>query len=144
MIVTNDLIKSFNPCQDGYEYWLSVALPDLVEFMRRAHSDGNSNWANWLFCRVAPRDVVVRYASNARSVLNIFESSSPSDGRPREVLDAIDRGEVTDEVLVASRATYAAANAAANAAYAATYSSRAEKWGEILEFGISILEKEEK
>ena len=207
MIVTNDLIKSFEPCEDGYKYWRSVDLSDLVEFMRRAHADGYSGWASWLFCRVVPREMAVKYAANAaRSALHIFESSSPDDGRPREALDAIDRGEVTDDVLVASRATHAAthathaahaaraaraaahaathathasrathaathathaAHAACAAAYAtdaahsaahaahyaayaadaavhAAYAAKAEKWGEILEFGISILEKEEK
>ena len=189
MIVKNGLIKSFSPCQDGYDYWISVDLPDLEAFMRRAHYDGHSGWANWLFCRVVPREMAVKYAANAaRSALHIFESEYPSDTRPKEALDAIDRGEVTDDVLVASRAAAHAAydaahashaaRAAAHAAYAtdaahsaahaathathaalaathathatqaaayfmcaATHAAYSEKWGEILEFGISLLEE---
>jgi hypothetical protein len=125
--VTNELIKSLNPCKVRHDNYLKFytnkeySKAQFLGLKNISHSD-----KLWVAFRLMPKDNIrLACADIAESVLHIFEAKYPNDKRPRLAIEAARRG---NAVAAADAAAYAAANAAyaaADAAYAAAANAAA-------------------
>jgi hypothetical protein len=129
MIVTKEQLKALYPCIDGYEYWLKVNKPDLEEFMIQAWEDGYVNWANWLFVRVVPRELYLKYAIySAELSLPIFEKCFPYDRKPRNAIKIAKKEGLEGNIHPVyyncdEYSSCSAAQSSARSAYAAAYAA---------------------
>jgi hypothetical protein len=129
MIVTKEQLEALNPCGEGYEYWLKVNKPDLEEFMIQAWEDNHADWANWLFVRVVPRELYLKYAIySAELSLPIFEKCFPYDTKPRNAIK-IAKGEGLEGSIppiyysANEYSSCSSAQSSALSAYAAAYAA---------------------
>ncbi len=144
MKITNELIKSFNPCTDRYDNYLKFyankthSLDQFMDLEDISHDD-----KLWVCFRLMPRQNRKFCAADiAELVLPIFEAEYPNDKRPRLAIEAA-RDETMNggsasiaaicavhagEASVSTCAIYAA-YAAAHAAYASVYVSHASAHG---------------
>lgn len=111
-----ELIKSFNPCQDGLDNFIkhhkdfSGSELELLELDNVSVSD-----KLWLLLRkefIPENDLHELACKFAESVLHIFEDEYPNDKRPRKAIEAkrkFIKGLITrDELAAASDAARAA------------------------------------
>ena len=107
-----------NLCKEGHQYWLDQGIEDLETFMLRAHKEGHSDWAIWLFVRSVDRPIILKFSIFcAEMVLPIFERKYPEDNRPRKAIESA-KAVLADNTEENKKATDAAAAATATAAYA--------------------------
>ena len=142
---TDKLLKSFNPCADGYDWYIANCrdkTEDTVEIINMLIAAEKLDWAAWTMARALSDKNKIRYAIYAaEQILGIFEEKYPNDKRPRLAIDAAKEYlknpcELTkDAVKEAANAAYAGANAAAYSDYAAHAAARKK----ILAYGISLL-----
>jgi hypothetical protein len=135
--VTNELIKSLNPCKARHDNYLKFytnkeySKAQFLGLKNISHSD-----KLWVAFRLMPKDNIrLACADIAESVLHIFEAKYPDDKRPRLAIEAARRGNAvaayaanTAAAAANAAAAYAAnanAYAAAYAAYAAAYAANA-------------------
>jgi len=121
MNITKEEIKKFDPCSDGYQWYLDHGSPDLTKTL----SDVNKvkpDWAAWLYTRLMTPKQQKQFAIYAaEQVLHIFEAEYRDDKRPRKAIEAAKRvlkSNTRDNREAARRAAYNARDAA-NAAFAA-------------------------
>ena len=147
MNTTLNKIRSYRPCEDGWE--------NLLTYLRKTEADDEplsirtilgSNGvedAIWALRAVDDhkREIRLFAADCAESVLHIYEDAHPGDDRPRKAIEAARRyanGEISAEELEEARAAAGAAArkaawyvagyaalAARNAAWAAGYARKA-------------------
>jgi|TARA_R110000823_G_scaffold140976_3_gene270897 hypothetical protein len=154
MKITKEKIRSMNPCKDGYQYWLDQGIEDLETFMLRAHKEGHSDWAIWLFTRSVDRPTRLRFSIFcAELVLHIFEKKRPEDNRARKAIetakavladDTRENRQKADAAVDAAVAAAAAvdAAAAADSASAADYAdARKRVYFKIITYAIKKLEE---
>lgn len=99
-------MKSFNPCKDGYEYWLKVNEPDLNKFIQQACKDNNFDWAIWLYVRMVDKKANLRLSIfSAESVLHLHKGSSKA---PMLAIEAAKKVLRYDNVKNRKAAAYAA------------------------------------
>ena len=90
MKITEEKIKSLNPCEDGLKWFIenSKNESDLLAMLLKLNKV-NPNWARWGFSRLATKQQNQKIAIfSAELVLDIFEKKSPNDKRPREAIQA--------------------------------------------------------
>jgi hypothetical protein len=138
MLISSDKIKAFNPCNEGWSWYLDNAshITDLKELLLRVDAK-NPEWCRWLFTRLMTREQCIEIAIfSAEQVVGEYERKYPNDARPRNAIDAAkavlksDTEENREKAYAAAYAAYyaAAANAAdaaANAANAAWFAANA-------------------
>ena len=132
MLITNELIKSLNPCKkrlDNYLQFYKDKSHTKAQFMglkNITHED-----KIWVAFRLMPKENLKLAAADiAESVLHLFEEKYPKDKRPRKAIEVARNGNFNTAADAAAyaatyaAATYAAADAVnAAAAYAATYAA---------------------
>jgi hypothetical protein len=127
-MITNDIIKSLNPCKDRLDNYLKFyedkehTKAQFMELKNITHED-----KLWVAFRLMTRDQVIKAVADiAESVLHIFEKKYPNDPRPRKAIEAARICDVnsapTAAAYAAAAATYAAAD---DATYAAAYAATA-------------------
>ncbi len=135
MEITIKKLKSFDPCSDGFEWFVEKKIDNLRDFISLCKKDAHLDWANWLIVRLMNKKQRVMYSVySARSVLENFEKKYPDDDRPRKAIEAAEayiKNPCADSAYsAASSAADSAANSAADSAdsaarsaYSATYSA---------------------
>ena len=166
MKITLNWLKKHGACRASLEMFAAQPERDAAAIIKLLIAT-NTDWANWLICRMLTRKQKIQFAVfAAEQVLPIFEAKYPNDNRPRLAIEAaknvIDRNTIKNRSAAASCAadaadaasaapaaladTYAAACARAVArARAAVYSDalvRAKMQTKIITYGLSLLEGE--
>src|ERR1035437_875800 len=114
MKINKEIIKAFNPCREGYEWYLKDGTEDSNETTEKLIVH-NLEWANWLTARLLSKDNKISYAIfAAEQVLCICEEKYPEDKRPRKAIEAA-QAYLENQTEENSRAANAAADAATNA-----------------------------
>jgi hypothetical protein len=128
-MITNDIIKSLNPCKDRLDNYLKFyedkehTKAQFMELKNITHED-----KLWVAFRLMTRDQVIKAVADiAESVLHIFEKKYPNDPRPRKAIEAaricdVNSAPTAAAYAAAAAATYAAAD---DATYAAAYAATA-------------------
>jgi hypothetical protein len=126
MKITNDLIKSLNPCQDrldNYIKFYSKKSHTKAEFLRLKNITSMDKI--WVVVRLMSKDNLRLAAADiAESVLHIYEKAYPNDDRPRKAIEVARANK--NSYATFSSAIHAASHCsfhAAHAAYAAAYAS---------------------
>ena len=168
--VTLEYLEGLNACLSGIRYYQTLGgITDPAQVIRACIRDEKFSHARWLMARLLDRPGKIAWAIfSAEQVIEIYEKRYPGNKAPRNAIEAAkavlqnDSPESREAARVARRAAdatyayaaYAAAYAAADAADAAAYAadaadaadaaSRREMRIRILEYGITLLEKEGK
>ena len=158
---TDEILKSFNPCADGYAWYVENCreenITDTTEIIKLLMADKKQYWANWTLGRAFSRKDRIRYAIfSAEQVIDFYEKKYPKNKTPRKAIEAaraVLEGDTEDNaisaaVAVAFSAYYAAPAfsvdyAAAAVAFSAYYAARAAYNSiqtKILNYGITLLE----
>ena len=133
MKLSTEILKPFNPCSEGLNWYINSGEPDTVEkTVKMLIAAEKTKWANWLIVRMLSATDKIRYAVfAAEQVIDIYEKQYPNDKRPRQAIEAakaVIKNNTEEKRTAANAAAYSAyayaysanaANAAANAAYAA-------------------------
>lgn len=124
MKTTLNEIRKYRPCADGWKTLLASLNKTEAddEPLSFSHILASNGIRDAIWCtRVLPKNEIVSFAADvAESVLHIYESKYPDDGRPRKAIESARK--------YSAAAAAAAFAAAAADAYAA---ARKEKWREI-------------
>jgi hypothetical protein len=127
MIITKTWLKSLEPCEDGYDWWVAkygeeVELSTFVEACTEEWG-----YVRWIAVRCLTHRSQVKFAVwCAREMVHLCTVETPL-----KAIEAAEKwlGDPTAEhanaAYAAANATYAAADAAAYAAYAAAYADNA-------------------
>jgi len=127
MEITNEWLKSKNPCSDGYGWFLDSKKTDLCEILDSLLLENHFDWANWVIVRKMNKKQKVQYAIFAAEVaLGVYEKEYPENDKPRKAIEASKAYlknpcvKTKDAAYAADAAVDAAVDAAnAAAAYAA-------------------------
>ena len=126
MKLNKEILKTMNPCRDGYEWYLKEGC-ETVENTLTKLVEVRPDWANWLMGKTLDRNNLTRSAIfSAELVLDIFEKKYPKDDRPRKAIQAAKDfldGKIDRNAANAAYAAYAADAAADAAANAAAYAA---------------------
>jgi len=128
MNITKEQIEQFNPCADGYQWFIKHGSPDLLKTLLDVNKI-NPTWATWLYTRLMSEEQCKQFAIYAaEEVLHIFEAKYPDDKRPRRAIAAAKRVLKSNTMAnreIARRAANAARDAAGAAYDAAAYAAYA-------------------
>ena len=155
MKITKEFLKKKMACNEGTKYAIKNNLigKNDIDVLNHLIKDNRLQWANWLIVRVMEYKQYVSYAVfAAEQVIDLYEKKYPNDVRPRKAIEAAKKcienpsaknknDVVADAAAAYAAAAYAAADAAADAADAADADADAMRI-KILQYGISLLEKE--
>jgi len=123
MKITLNWLKKHGACSASMEMFAAQPERDAAAIVKLLREQ-NTDWANWLICRMLTRKQKIQFAVfAAEQVLPIFEVKYPDDSRPRLAIEAaknvIDRNTIKNRSAAASCAADAAAARATAYAYAA-------------------------
>ena len=149
MKITENWLRKKAACDEGIEWFSHSSQNDPIVVLKLLISENRLNWANWLIVRVMKRKHYLAYAIfAAEQVLEIYEKKYPNNKCPSHAIKAaktVLKKDTKETRIAAAYAADAAAYASDAAAYAAAYASDAAKNKlqlKILEYGISLFEKE--
>jgi len=165
MEITREWLTEKRACPSVLEWFVAEGIIEPIEGIRNLVAKGHWDWANWLIVRVMTKPQYLAYAIfAAEQVIDIFEMKYPNDKRPRNAIESAkavlandteqNRLNAAAAAAAATTATYAASSASsataatATAATAASYAAYdcaagARLRAEIIEYGISLLERGE-
>ena len=170
MKITTELLKKFSACQEGFKWVTRNKLIDLesFEFVSKLIASKKYEWANWLYCKIFTKEqfrkyicfaydkwieyIGIKYPKDTNSK-PLFESmkalvNDPNDNNYkafndlrinyRARADRADRADLADRAYLADLAYRAYLADLADLAYRADL---AKMQKEIVEFGLTLLEK---
>ena len=91
MTITQQQLKDWSACTDGYKWACGILQDKPMEFKKflKITADHRLDWANWVIVRVMTYDQYVSYAVYAaEQVIDIYEKKYPDDKRPRLAIEA--------------------------------------------------------
>ena len=156
MKLTKEILKKFEACEDGYDWFIKQKTEDVFKLIDRTIKSKNKeilSYANWGIAIFLNRENKIKYAVYAaKQVLHIFENKYPNDDRPRKAIKATEKylkksmEENKNAVIYAAGyADYAtdAAYAAINAADDDADAVKIELKIKIIKYGKKLLKKQE-
>ena len=150
MKLTTEWLTEQQACQAGMDWFAHQTETDSIKVVRKLHTEKRNDWANWLIVRLMNRKQQLRYAINAAELaLPWWEKQYPDDKSPRLAIEAARAvlANNTKETRAAARSAgwIAAWSATESAAGGADYAAYVGvSWSPLLEYGIELLESEEK
>ena len=163
--ITTEYLQSLKACQKGIDWVAKYEDKESTAVLRHLIADDKWNWANWLIVRIMDYRQYVSYAVFAAlQVIENYEKQYPGDDRPKKAIEAarrcIDNPTNKNKQSAESAAdsayfaAYSAADSAYSAARSAYFAARSAYFAarsaadsamiiKIIEYGISLLDKED-
>lgn len=90
MKITLELLKKYNICLEGINWFKEQKSEDPIKLIKNALIDGHFEWCSYLSTKILSRKQNIKYAAFASELmLPIFELSYLGDSRPRKAVEAI-------------------------------------------------------
>jgi hypothetical protein len=136
-MITDEWLAIYEPCKKALDWWDGER--DAEKVLCKLISEEKYDWANWLIVRLMTREQCLRYAIySVERCLPVYEAQYPGDNRVRMAVEAARIVLLSDTIENRD----AAAHAAFAAAYAAYAAAHDKTYTKILEYGLTLIEKE--